>query len=108
LANAPLAQWNIRVRDEFSLGEYNAFWQIGAQHIGDSLSATGNVISYDQPSFTTYDASFGVAKGAWNLQIFGQNLTSVNASTGTNGGQFVEAETVVRPRVAGLRFGYKY
>ena len=108
LANAPLAQWNIRVRDEFSLGEYSAFWQIGAQHIGDSLSATGNVVAFDQPSYTTYDASFGFAKGAWNLQIFGQNLTSVNASTGTNGGQFVEAETVVRPRVAGLRFGYKY
>jgi iron complex outermembrane recepter protein len=108
LANAPLVQWNIRVRDEFPLGDYHGFWQIGAQHVGDSQSATGNVISYDQPSYTTYDAALGVSKGAWNAQLFGQNLTSVNASTGTNGGQFVEAETVVRPRVAGLRFGYKY
>jgi iron complex outermembrane receptor protein len=108
LANAPLVQWNLRIRDEIPFGDYNGFWQIGAQHIGDSQSATGNVITYDQPGYTTYDASLGVAKGGWNVQLFGQNLTSVNASTGTNAGQFVEAETVVRPRVAGLRFGYKY
>jgi hypothetical protein len=108
LANAPLVQWNLRIRDEIPFGDYNGFWQIGAQHIGDSQSATGNVITYDQPGYTTYDASLGVAKGAWNVQLFGQNLTSVNASTGTNAGQFVEAQTVVRPRVAGLRFGYKY
>jgi iron complex outermembrane receptor protein len=108
LANAPLVQWNVRVRDEIPLGSYSAFWQVGVQHIGDSQSATGNVISYDQPGFTTYDAAVGLSKGPWNVQIFGQNLTSVNASTGTNGGQFVEAETVIRPRIAGLRFGYKY
>jgi hypothetical protein len=76
--------------------------------MGDSLSATGNIITYDQPSYTTYDASFGVAKDAWNVQFFGQNLTSVNASTGTNAGQFVEAETVTRPRIAGVKFGYKF
>jgi outer membrane receptor protein involved in Fe transport len=108
LANAPLVQWNLRVRDEIPLGDYKGFWQIGAQHMGDSLSATGNIITYDQPSYTTYDASFGVAKDAWNVQFFGQNLTSVNASTGTNAGQFVQAETVTRPRIAGVKFGYKF
>jgi iron complex outermembrane recepter protein len=108
LANSPLLQWNLRVRDEIPVGDYKTFWQVGAQHMGDSLSATGNVITYDQPGFTTYDAAFGVAKDAWNVQIFGQNLTSVNASTGTNAGQFVQTETVLRPRVAGVRFGYKF
>jgi hypothetical protein len=81
---------------------------VGGQHIGDSVSATGNVISFVQPGYTTYDASFGVAKDNWNAQIFGQNLTSVNATTGTNAGQFVQTETVTRPRVAGVKFGYKF
>jgi outer membrane receptor protein involved in Fe transport len=108
LANAPLLQFNIRVRDEIPVGDYKAFWQVGAQHIGDSQSATGNVIKYDQPGYTTYDAAFGVAKDAWNVQFFAQNLTSVNASTTTSGAQFVEAETVTRPRIAGVKFGYKF
>jgi iron complex outermembrane recepter protein len=108
LANSPLLQWNLRVRDEIPVGDYKTFWQVGAQHMGDSLSATGNVITYDQPGFTTYDAAVGVAKDAWNVQIFGQNLTSVNASTGTNAGQFVQTETVLRPRIAGVKFGYKF
>jgi iron complex outermembrane receptor protein len=108
LANSPLLQWNLRVRDEIPFGDYNGFWQIGAQHIGDSVSATGNVIAYDQPGYTTYDAAVGVAKGAWTAQLFGQNLTSVNASTGTNGGQFVQTETVTRPRIAGVKFAYKF
>jgi iron complex outermembrane receptor protein len=108
LANSPLQQFNLRVRDDFTLFDYNAFWQVGAAHIGDSQSATGNLISYDQPSYTTYDASVGIAKDAWNVQFFAQNLTSVNASTGTNGAQFVEAEVVTRPRIAGIKFSYKF
>jgi len=108
LANSPMMQANLRVRYERSIGDYKAFCQAGAQHIGDSISATGNIISYDQPGYTTYDAAIGVAKDNWNAQIFGQNLTSVNASTGTSAGQFVETETVTRPRVAGVKVGYKF
>jgi outer membrane receptor protein involved in Fe transport len=108
LADSPLVQWNVRVRDEIPLGDYKTFWQVGAQHIGDSLSATGNVITYDQPGYTTYDASVGASKDKWNVQLFCQNLTSVNASTVTNGGQFVQTETVTRPRVAGVKFGYSF
>jgi outer membrane receptor protein involved in Fe transport len=108
LANSPLLQWNLRVRDEIPFGDYKGFWQVGAQHIGDSVSATGNVIAYDQPAYTTYDAALGVSKDAWNVQLIGQNLTSVNASAGTNAGQFVQTETVIRPRIAGIKFGYKF
>jgi outer membrane receptor protein involved in Fe transport len=108
LANSPLQQFNLRVRDDFPLLGYNAFWQIGAAHIGDSQSATGNLVAYDQPGYTTYDASAGIAKDQWNVQFFAQNLTSVNASTSTTGAQFVEAEIVTRPRIAGIKFAYKF
>lgn len=108
LANSPVQEFNLRVRDDFELFAYEAFWQAGAAHIGDSQSATGNLISYDQPGYTTYDASAGIAKDAWNLELFVQNLTSVNASTGTSASQFVEAEVVTRPRIAGIKFSYKF
>jgi outer membrane receptor protein involved in Fe transport len=108
LASAPLVQANLRIRHETTLGDYKAFWQAGGQHTGDSISATGNIISYDQPGYTTYDASVGVARDRWNAELFGQNLTSVNASTGSSAGQFVETETVTRPRVLGIKFGYRF
>jgi iron complex outermembrane recepter protein len=108
LANSPELQWNVRIRDEIPFGDYQGFWQVSAQHIGSSLSATGNVQAFVQPSYTTYDAAVGVGKGPWNLQVFAQNLTSVNASTYTNATMFVQTETVTRPRVAGLKVGYKF
>ena len=94
---------------ERSVGDYRGVLAGGRAACWNSISATGNVISYDQPGYTTYDAAIGVAKGNWNTQIFGQNLTSVNASTGTNAGQFVQTETVTRPpKVAGIKFGYRF
>jgi outer membrane receptor protein involved in Fe transport len=108
LANSPLLQWNLRLRDEIPLGGYKAFWQLGAQHIGSSISASGYVASYVQPSYTTYDAAIGVAKDAWYVQCFGQNLSNVNESTSTSNAQFVETETVTRPRIAGIKFGYRF
>jgi iron complex outermembrane recepter protein len=108
LANSPLLQWNLRVRDEFPLGSYNAFWQVGAQHVGDTQSGTGNTVNYNQPGYTTYDAALGVSKDAWSVQFFGQNLTSLNAASSITGTQFVETDTVIRPRIAGVKFGYKF
>ena len=35
LANSPLMQANIRIRYKRAIGDYRAFWQAGAQHIGD-------------------------------------------------------------------------
>jgi iron complex outermembrane receptor protein len=96
------------VRDEIPCGDYLGFWQIGAQHTGGSLSATGNVQAFVQEAYTTYDAALGVSKGAWNAQLFGQNLTSVNASAYTNATLFVQTQTVIRPRVVGVKFGYKF
>jgi outer membrane receptor protein involved in Fe transport len=66
------------------------------------------VPSYDQPGYTLYDASLGISKDAWTAQIFAQNLTNVLASTFTNSPQWIEQEAVTRPRVAGLKFSYKF
>jgi hypothetical protein len=94
--------------------------QFGATHTGHSftqggsnpsLSASGvntTLLRFENPAYSTYDASAGVAKDAWNAHVFVQNLSNSNASLFTNTGQFVVAETVVRPRVIGVKFGYKF
>ena len=108
LANAPELQANLRVRYDFTVGEYKSFAQVGGSHVGSSNSAVGTVDNYFQHGYTTYDLSAGFAKDAWNLQFFAQNLTNVNASTWTNSAQFVMTETALRPRIAGIKFGYKF
>jgi outer membrane receptor protein involved in Fe transport len=60
------------------------------------------------PGYSTFDAATGVAKDAWNVQFFVQNLANKNASTFTNSYQFIVTETVIRPRIAGVKVGYKF
>jgi hypothetical protein len=72
------------------------------------ITATGYVPAFDMPGYSTYDAAAGVAKGAWSMQVFAQNLTNVNSSLSTDSGQFILTEVPQRPRVLGIKFGYKF
>jgi iron complex outermembrane recepter protein len=108
LAMSPPFEGNSRVRYEWNVNEYRAFVQGGASHIGETLSQTGNVSPFVMPGYTTYDASAGIAKDRWYASIYGQNLANNQSSTYTSSNQFVVTETVLRPRVLGLKFGYKF
>jgi iron complex outermembrane receptor protein len=119
-ANSPPLQFSLRARYEWAMASYNTFVQFGATHTGHSftqggsnpsIAATGintTVLRFENPAYSTYDASAGVAKDAWNAHLYVQNLSNSNASLFTNTGQFAVAETVVRPRVIGVKFGYKF
>jgi len=108
LAQSPPFQANLRARYEFTFNDYHAFWQVGGVHQAHSYSATGNVEAFDQPGYTTYDASMGVAKDAWQVQVYGQNITDTRYVTYITDGQFVQSDFVGRPRTMGLKFGYKF
>jgi outer membrane receptor protein involved in Fe transport len=108
LAQSPPFQASLRARYDFSIQEYKAFWQIGGSHQAHSYSATGNIQTYDQAGFTTYDASLGTGKEAWTAQLYMQNLTNTRANLFENGNQFITAETINRPRTGGVRFSYKF
>jgi outer membrane receptor protein involved in Fe transport len=108
LANSPPLQWNLRARYEWNIGDYHAFGQFGAVYQAHSLSATGNVEAYDQPEWTTFDASAGIGKDNWNVSLVGSNITDVNKSLFTSSRQFVITETPMRPRVLELRFDYRF
>ncbi|HTX04466.1 MAG TPA: TonB-dependent receptor, partial [Steroidobacteraceae bacterium] len=108
LANSPPFQANLRMRYDWVLGNYLPYVQVGFQHQAHSVSATGYVESYNQPEWTTLDASAGISKDNWTVSLVGTNLTDVNKSLFTSSRQFILTETPMRPRVLELTFGYTF
>src|SRR5262249_40151207 len=119
-ANSPPMQFNMRLRYEWALMSYNAFVQAGVtQHApsyppssaNPSLVSGSNVsttlLRFENPPITQYDASIGVSRDAWSAEFFAQNLTNVVKSTFTSTSQFAVEETITRPRVLGIRIGYR-
>jgi iron complex outermembrane receptor protein len=120
-ANSPPLQFNLRMRYQWTMSSYNAFVQAGGTHTAHSftqssanptLSSGSNVsttlLRFENPPISQFDASCGVAKDAWTTGLYVENLTNVIKSTFTSTNQFVQAETITRPRVIELRFGYKF
>jgi len=108
LAQSPAFQASLRARYDGEFGDFKWFVQAAGTHQAHSYSATGSIQAYDQAGFSTYDASTGLSKDAWGLQLYVQNLSNTRANLFENGNQFVTAETINRPRTAGMRFSYKF
>lgn len=116
LAQSPPFEANLRARYEFMLGDYHAFWQVGATHQAHSYATTdhltqtlqGASIAFNDPAFSTYDASVGVAKGAWSAQLYGRNLSDVRAILHAGYDEYVKMDTVNVPRTIGVSFSYKF
>ncbi len=116
LAMSPPFQGNIRIRYEFKLNDYDAFWQLAGTHQAHSYSTTdrvttdlqGNSIAYENAPFSTMDGSIGIGKDKWTTQFYGENLTDTRAQLFSSYAQFTKMTTVNRPRTLGLRIGYKF
>lgn len=116
LASSPPFQGSLRVRYDFGVGDYEAFWQLSGTHQAHSLATTdrltldlqGNSIAYDLPGFSLFDVSAGISKDAWALQLYAQNLTDKQADLYANARQWYKAVTVNRPRTVGLTFSYSF
>jgi iron complex outermembrane recepter protein len=120
-ANAPPFQFNLRLRYQWMMSSYNLFAQAGATHTAHSFTQFGsnpslssggaistNQLRFENPAYTEYDASVGIAKDAWTLECYAQNLTNVIQSTWTSAAQFSLQQEITRPRVVGLQAGYKF
>ncbi len=120
-ANAPPIQFSLRGRYDWHVGDFTPFVQAGLVHTGHSFTQAGSNPSlaqagaistgrlrFENPAHSTVDASGGIAKDAWNVSVYGENLSNSHASTFTSTDQFIVAETPLRPRVIGLAFGYKF
>jgi outer membrane receptor protein involved in Fe transport len=120
-ANAPPLQFNLRLRYQWQTNSYNLFAQAGTTHTAHSYTQFGsnpalssggaistNQLRFENPPYTMYDASFGVAKDAWSAEAYAENLTNVVTSTWTSTAQFSLQQEITRPRVLGVRIGYKF
>jgi hypothetical protein len=120
-ANSPPMQFNLRMRYQWTIDSYSPYVQAGVTHtahsytqssVNPTLSAGSNVsttlLRFENPPISQFDASFGVLKDAWSAEFYAQNLTNVIKSTYTSTNQFVPAENITRPRVLGVKFGYKF
>jgi outer membrane receptor protein involved in Fe transport len=121
-ADAPPIQFSARARYEFSVaGGYSPFVQAGVTHSGISFTQAGSNptiaqagsvstgrLRFENPAYSTVDASIGVAKDSWLVTAYGQNLANSNKSTFVSTDQFIVAQTPLRPRVIGASFAYKF
>jgi iron complex outermembrane receptor protein len=120
-ANAPPLQFSLRARYDWNIAGYTPYVQVGATHSGHSFTQAGANPTFlpggtvtnsrgrfENPAYTVYDASFGVAKDAWYVNVYGENVSNSNASVFVSTQQFIIAQTPLRPRVIGAAFGYKF
>jgi outer membrane receptor protein involved in Fe transport len=120
-AFSPSAEFNLRARYDWNVGDFKPFASIGANHIGSERNEpasftdgntevvpTTTLLLYTMPGYTTYDGSVGVSKDNWTVQVQGSNLLNNDSSTNTTSGQFIKTEYPLRPRVLMLNFGYKF
>jgi iron complex outermembrane receptor protein len=120
-ANSPPLHFSVGARYEWLIAGYAPFVQVGATHNGHSFTQAGSNPTYhlggtvstsrgrfENPAYSTYDASAGVSKDAWYLTLSCENLSNSNASTFVSSQQFITAQTPLRPRVITGIFGYKF
>jgi iron complex outermembrane receptor protein len=120
-AFSPTTEYNLRARYDWHISDYKMFFSVGAQHVGDMqnepssfqsgagvLVPTTTWLRYDQPAYTTYDASLGIAKDRWHVEAFGTNLSNSDASLFTSSAQFIQSQVPLRPRVLGIKVGMNF
>ena len=120
-AFSPHFEGSGRVRYDWQIAQYKTFVQVGGQYIsaqynepatylpGDGVTLpTTTFLRYRMPGYGTVDASVGVARDAWNAQLFVTNLNNSHASTFTSSVEFIKEEIPIRPRVFGVRLGYDF
>jgi len=117
---SPKFEGEIRVRyDWIVASDFKAHVQVGGQYqtsMFNQLSTYPNgdsslcspvpyttLCRYEMPGFGTVDASIGVSKDRWSLELYGTNLADSHASVLTSSEQFIKSEVPTRPRVVALR-----
>ncbi|MBV8457529.1 MAG: TonB-dependent receptor, partial [Acetobacteraceae bacterium] len=124
-ADSPPIHFTLLVRYDFTIASGTvlpflsggaAHVQLGMQHQGHSFTQAGSNppflpgetidtgrARFEDPAYSTYDASVGVSKDKWSISAYGQNLANSNAAVFTSTDQFIVAQTLLRPRVLGVR-----
>lgn len=122
----PELKGNAVARYEFPVNDWTGHVQLAGNHTGgrhSDLRTTENAIKGNLKSYTTLDASIGLKNDVWTAELFATNLFNSGGIINTgvqclesvcgdvggdtaSGGVFYD--TVIRPRVIGLKLARKF
>lgn len=108
LPYAPPFKGSLVLRYTWALQDYALFAQVSGVHQAHSFTSTGYVQGYELPSFSTYDASFGVSKDNWHVVFYGQNLTNEKTIVNEGSSFGIVRQSPLRPRVLAIKVGYDF
>jgi iron complex outermembrane recepter protein len=118
LALTPELQGNVLVRYERDFVEGSTIYgQVGGVAAGRMLSTidrgadfNGNPLTgdYHLKAYQTVDASIGVNKDNWNVELYGDNLSDTRAQLYANASDRTLRITTIRPMTVGARVSVKY
>jgi iron complex outermembrane recepter protein len=118
----PKFKGNIVARYEFPLDDWNGHVQLAANHTGSrtsDLRTEEKAIKGGLASYTTVDFSVGIKNDNWNIEAFATNLfdefgvvntglqcveTTCGDVGGATAGGGIFYDTLIKPRVIGLKF----
>lgn len=122
----PKFKGNLIARYEFPLMGWNGHFQVAGNHTSNrrsDLRIVENAIKGDLKAYTTVDVSFGAKNDLWSAELFATNLLNSGGIINTgvqclesvcgdvggataSGGVFYD--TVIRPRVIGVKLARKF
>ncbi len=104
----PEFQGSARARYDWSAGGHDLFVQGGLVHAGASYSALALDERERQGSWTTLHAAAGIARDAWRLQVFADNLTDRRPQRFINRQDNTRRIATERPRTVGVRVSMRF
>lgn len=108
LALAPEVQFNIQGRYQWNMGGMSPYAQLVYAYTDEQFSSIVVANRFEQDSYDTIDAAFGIATDNWTVELFGENLTDERAQLFVNSLDTDLRITTNRPRTIGVRVSWDY
>jgi outer membrane receptor protein involved in Fe transport len=120
---APPLMYNVRARYDWNRLSLKPFVMLSASYIASMTNApasfpdgpgpgvsvpTSTLVKYTIPAHTTYDAAIGLIKGNLTAQIACTNLSNSYAASNISAGQYITAQTPLRPRTLMAELSLKF
>lgn len=108
LALAPEVQFNVSGRYYWPMGEWSPYAQLVYAFTDEQFSSIVLDNRFEQKSYDTVDAAFGVESDNLTVELFAENLTDERAELFINSLDTDLRITTNRPRTIGLRVSWDY
>ena len=105
---SPKLQYNIRVKVDSELAGNPAYTQVAVKSADKAYSSLEAAKRLEQPSYTIWDAAYGVNINGTEVEFFVRNITDERANFYYNDQDDIPRITTNRPRNVGIRVSYKF